>query len=119
MIATTYARIAVVALCCLLTAKSASAECAWVLWEQLAGISGTEHWVIAARSSEQECRALVRPAVQRRADIAGKVGPSGKKPNVTVEADSRVVLQSESVVLSWAYTCLPDAVDPRGPKGTK
>lgn len=114
----TIARIVPVLLGCLLACVStASAECAWVLWERFAGISGTEDRVIAARSSEQECRALVQPTVKRRTDVAGKPGPSGRKPNVTVEAESSVVLQREASILTWSYTCLPDTVDPRGPKG--
>ena len=69
-------RIMLASLCALLgVVASVSAECAWVLWERLTGLSGTEHWVLAARSSEQDCRALVRPAVQRRTDLVGAPGP--------------------------------------------
>jgi hypothetical protein len=95
---------------------SVSADCAWVLWETLTGSSGIEHSILTARSSERDCRSLVRSTAQRRSDLVGNPGPSGKKPNVTVEPDSVVVLQSEAGILSWAYTCLPDTVDLRGPK---
>jgi hypothetical protein len=100
-------------------ATSAAAECAWVLWERLTGPSGIDHSIVAARSSEPDCRALVQPTVRRRVAVVGTPGPGGERPRVTIEGDSVVVLRSEEGRLSWAYTCLPDTVDPRGPKGTR
>jgi len=78
-------------------ATSASAECAWVLWGEVPGGSG--RWSLdtgmeiafpAKASCEKRLKARVRAFAQT---------PSG---------GSRPFL-----------VCLPDTVDPRGPKGTK
>ena len=101
------------------TAESASAECAWVLW------NAQEHQVepgplvehghryetlerVEAYESKQECRS----GLEKRLDSAKKF------PFFTVVGDAVWQYQVGTKPLrDSTYTCWPDTVDPRGPKG--
>jgi hypothetical protein len=97
---------------------TASAECAWVLWEQVSSVSSvgergsfeTEYRIVEARGTEGACRALVSQAAK------GRAAQWGDRATLSNE-NSSVSVAGEKTAVSWDYRCLPDTVDPRGPKG--
>lgn len=108
------------ALLSLLTlATSASAECAWVLWSQpytkapegvmALGIASGRWGLHSAYPSVAECAA----AIDSRAALARK-----SRWTVLREATTRVLmLDMEETREGAEWQCLPDTLDPRGPKG--
>ena len=94
-----------VAFSLLTSAATASAECAWVLWFNP---EVNVHMVESAHSSMRECDvALVDMRTVLRKDGYNVYGGS---------ASSDHVLLGEKGVEQITYRCLPDTVDPRGPK---
>jgi hypothetical protein len=87
-----------VALLLLLSAATASAECAWVLWDK-----GRAYNIHSSKPYVMEAWQVVE-AHPTLADCT-----SGKRRNQMVGKDDH----GEYVAL---YECLPDTVDPRGPK---
>jgi len=89
----------IAALSLLASAATASAEGAWVLWRQSISDS-QELWVPQeVYANVSECRAieeLKNRAKERLRDLT----PSEKR-----------------LIPDFSYLCLPDTVDPRGPKG--
>lgn len=79
-------------------ASAASADCAWVLWLG----TGTTYTVFVAyggQAGEKECKEGV-------AQLMGEMNKNRKQLSEFLKASSR-------------YICLPDTVDPRGPKSIK
>jgi hypothetical protein len=97
-----------VAFSLLTSAAMAHAECAWVIWRQTISGSGMkESWFPEeAVDSRRACEASAsaKNVVQSRAKDAEQRD---------FERTGRAPLLS----LNYSWLCLPDSVDPRGPKG--
>jgi len=87
-------RILLVTLCLLALATSASAECAWVLWETYPG-NQSEWKAITAATSHDKCK-------EKATEFA---------------ASNHDQIQRGRMSSLLVYECFPDTVDPRGPKG--
>ncbi|HEV8149473.1 MAG TPA: hypothetical protein VGP61_04750 [Gemmatimonadales bacterium] len=86
-------------LCALLAvAASASAEGAWVLWLGT-GTTYTPFGAYGGNTGEKECK-------EAAAELMAGISKDTKQLAEFLKGSSR-------------YLCLPDTVDPRGPKGTK
>jgi hypothetical protein len=99
----------------LASVATASAECAWVFWQQTSTLRPEVrrgNWMPAEGvASQAQCEQLLETTMKEwMAPLAGQ-----RKEKV----DRR------SVLIEWSggkemrqFTCLPDTIDPRGPKGS-
>ena len=108
---------------------TASAECAWVAWQEwtIIGKSAapfSEWTIIQAASSEKRCAEAADEQVKARAAFwrAPEPTPPGQNPQFTrqveVSPNHVAVTDSTGYVNTYRFLCLPDTVDPRGPKGS-
>jgi hypothetical protein len=98
----------------LVLTTSASAECAWVLWDQgydlRQGKWFESNWsILASYRTTADCvKALdLRVATARKENAT----------SITRDAATAVIVKNNDAKSGVGYKCLPDTVDPRGPKG--
>jgi hypothetical protein len=92
----------------LLLRSAAFAECAWVLWREAsyADNTGTRtEWSQDGYATSQECYEQIRAREAHMRSTGWRVGAFYESP------------KGAPLVVVGRFTCLPDTVDPRGPKG--
>jgi hypothetical protein len=111
----------------LASAATAYAESAWVLWNEVSSStsrpdSSSSLILIGGWPTYQQCE-QGRSAKAKSILI---VTESDKGPNVvrvTAEENGNIITRTNHLkdggnfIVSYRLTCLPDTVDPRGPKG--
>jgi len=99
-------RTSVIATFSLLTwTATASAECAWVLWEQI----NTQPWSVKDGFADTDsCQRALRSGIRKAVARYPGSKDSGGNTAVIAKANGH---------FTPTFACLPDTVDPRGPKG--
>jgi hypothetical protein len=89
---------------------------AWVLWidyRYAAGGAGRqEWWIVDAAESEPACRSHASAKIAEIGAPGGKGTVERPSPNLIVRRDAL----SEGTVQVYRVLCLPDTIDPRGPR---
>ena len=118
MRAAIYARVLPVALGILALATSASAECAWVLWQRVDSFDSRGALV----SSPTDLGATYTTSAECITAIDGLEHRQQRGQAVVMrDAQTRLIAmfrdENQAITKSLSFLCTPDTVDPRGPKG--
>jgi hypothetical protein len=101
------------ALSLLTSAATAYAECAWVLWRETttfeSGVSRGTEWISDGHATSRECYADYDRRVERMLKSRWRSAGTDLYASPSIEGSS--------MQLVTRFRCLPDTVDPRGPKG--
>ena len=99
----------IIAFLILVFASSASAECAWIMWNRANEQTALDAWTIFTAFGN-------RKACVRELDSRAK---EWKKSGWTIgfDGDARMTAKSKAGV--HELMCLPDSTDPRAPKGSR
>jgi hypothetical protein len=90
---------------------TASAECAWVLWAKVSSPKDADTLtVMSASDTLPGCERALRRSLEIRGKLGGMVGGTA----VSDLAKDRKT--GEEWVVTTHFSCLPDTIDPRGPK---
>ena len=108
----------IAAMSLLASAATASGECAWVFWLE-AGDPRTHESLsrpVSGWGTREACeQALTQKLAsdsEKNTEMDVTVDPQAGRPRLWVRRKGR----SEPLAV-YSYVCLPDTVDPRGPKG--
>jgi len=109
-------RIVALSICLAALASSASAECAWVLWRYELMTLASSPSMPSASTWAVDDTADTRARCESLLTEAG--AKSAKEPEVQKVLPTGVIYQRNGVLGARKYKCIPDTVDPRGPKGS-
>ena len=108
-------RAMLVVLSLLLSVATASAECAWVLWMSQSQIRAQSSWVPhGAFVTRQDCIMGAQKAFDPFRDGGMSIVSEDQTGGFFLITNAR---RPSGVIVAVTVQCLPDTVDPRGPKG--
>jgi len=100
-------------------ATTASAECAWVFWQEEISpyADTTSTWAVSAWKMKDECekalaKKIMSDTTHKSKNTEVMADELAGKPRVWMKTKGR-----EDLTIAYTYVCLPDTVDPRRVKG--